>query len=457
MTHIMRRFTCAAIAVAVLSGPAAAASRRTPVVEAIEKCSAAVVNISTERIIRQQYDPFYGFRDRMFNELFREFHERFHQRQYRTSSLGSGVIIDTSGLVVTNEHVINRASKITITLSNGKQYNASLISSNPEHDLAVLKIESTDPFPSIQMGTSSDLMIGETVIAMGNPFGFQNSVSVGVLSATERSVQAEGRVVLEHLVQIDAAINPGNSGGPLININGELIGINTAIVAEAQGIGFALPIDRVKAALAELLDYRLLKRLWLGVHLQQITPEISEQLGVPPTGALVTDVDDKSPAASGRLRRHDVIVEADGAPVADPFDFARMILRKDAGDKIALKVLRDRREVRVSLAIEKVPQKSGFDLAREKLGLGLQKITPDLAQALHVDADIGLIVTDVTRGGPAFDAGVARGDLILRIAGHRVSDPDTLAALMAQVRPKMRVQVLLYRGNAMYRGVIETR
>jgi len=455
--HTMRKLACAAIAAAALSASAAGASRRTPVVEAIEKCSAAVVNISTERIIRQQYDPFYGFRDRMFDELFRQFHERFHQRQYRTSSLGSGVLIDSSGIVVTNEHVINRASRITVTLSNNKQYEAVLISSDPESDLAVLKINSADPLPCIQMGTSSDLMIGETVIAVGNPFGFQNSVSVGVLSATDRCVRAEGRVVLEDLIQIDAAINPGNSGGALININGELIGINTAIVAEAQGIGFALPVDRVKTVLADLLDYRLLKRIWLGVHLQEITPDIAAQLGLKPNGALVAGVENNSPAASARLRRQDVVIEADGQPVKHPFDFARIVLHKDAGDKMPLKVLRNGREMRVTLAIARMPRKSGFDLAREKLGLGLQQITPDLAAALRVDPDIGLIVTDVIPNGPAYDAGIARGDLILRIAGHRVTDPDTLAALLEQVHPKARIQVLLYRRNALYRGMIEAR
>ncbi|NQT19790.1 MAG: trypsin-like peptidase domain-containing protein, partial [Planctomycetes bacterium] len=257
---------------------AAAATRRTPVVEAVEKCSPAVVNISSERVIRQQYGPLFGHRDRMFDQLFREFRQRYHGHERLARSLGSGVIVDPSGIVVTNEHVINRASKITVTLVNGRRYEARLISSDPENDLAVLQIDAPEPLPCIQMGTSSDLMIGETIIAMGNPMGLENSVAAGVLSATDRSVAAEGKVVLEHLIQIDATINPGNSGGALVNINGELIGINTAIVADAQGIGFALPVDRVKNVLVNLLDYRLHKRMWLGVRLQEITPDIAEQL-----------------------------------------------------------------------------------------------------------------------------------------------------------------------------------
>jgi len=453
------RIPAALMITGLCAAAAAGATRRTPVVEAVEKCSPAVVNISTERVIQQRYDPFFGFRDRMFDRLFREFRERSHTRERRRRSLGSGVIVDPSGIVVTNEHVINRASRITVTLSNDQRYEATPISSDPDSDLAALQIDAPHPLPCIKMGGSSDLMIGETVIAMGNPFGLENSVSVGVLSATDRAVQAEGRVVLEHLIQLDAAINPGNSGGPLVNINGELIGINTAIVAEAQGIGFALPVDRVKNVLAELLDYRLMKGVWLGLTLQEITPDIAKHLNIPAGGVLVSEVEAGSPASSARLRKKDVIIEADGEPVTNPFEFTKVILRKDVGDKVKIKYSRDGRKLTSTLKIGKAPQKPepALELARAKLGLDLQQIPGDVARALDVAPNIGLIVTRVIPNGPAHDAGFENGDLILRIAGRPVADLHMLAALLQQIRPGARVRVLLYRRNALYRGILKVR
>ena len=452
----IRKEILISVAIALLwAAPAPAASRRTPVVEAVEHCSPAVVNISSERVIRQQYDPSFGYRDRMFDELFREFRQRLHSHNRRELSLGSGVIVVPSGIVVTNEHVISRASKITVTLSDNRRYAGRLISSDPENDLAVLQIiDAPGQLPCIEMGISSDLMIGETVIALGNPFGLENSVSVGVLSATDRAVRAEGKVVLEHLIQIDAPINPGNSGGPLVNINGELIGINTAIVAGAQGIGFAMPVDRVKNVLAGLLDYRLVKGVWLGVRLQEITPDIAKQLAIPPGGVLVSEVEKGSPASAKDLRRKDVITAVDGEPVGHPFEFTRAVLRKDAGERIRIKYWRDRRTYTTTLKIEKMPQKSGMDLARVKLGLELQEISPEIARALDLDPGIGLIVTGVRPGSAAYDAGFQRKDLILRIAGSPVADVDRLAALLQQLRAGMRVQVLLYRSNALYRGML---
>ena len=442
---------------AVCSASAFAASRRTPVVEAVEKCSPAVVNISTERIIRQQYDDAFGFRDRMFDELFREYRNRFRPREYRSSSLGSGVIIDDTGIVVTNEHVISKASKITVTLPDKSQYEATLLSSDPDNDLAVLKIDADHPLPCVKMGISSDLMIGETVIAMGNPFGLANSVSVGVLSATDRTVSSEGRVVLENLVQLDAPINPGNSGGPLVNINGELIGINTAIVAEAQGIGFALPVDRVKTVLASLLDYRMLKRTWLGLTLQELTPDLAEQLKLKQQGAIVTEVEANSPAAEASLRRQDLIVAIDDQPVTHPFDFQRMVLRKNAGERISVKYARNGVTKTAVLELRKVVQKSGLELAMDKLGLQLQRITPVMAKELGLDPNIGLVVVGVVEGSPAYKAGMERGDLILRLAGRPVADVDRLGNLLEGLQTGTNVQVLLFRGNAMYRGMLRVK
>ena len=448
---------CSLAFVLSLASAAAGASRRTPIVEAVEKCSPAVVNISTERIIRRQYDQYFGHRDRMFDDLFEQFRNRFRPREYRTSSLGSGAIIDPTGIVVTNEHVISKASKIAVTLSDKSQYQASLISSDADNDLAVLKIEGDRTFPFIEVGTSSDLMIGETVIALGNPFGFTGSVSVGVLSATDRTVSTEGRVVFENLIQTDAAINPGSSGGPLVNINGEMIGVNVAVMAEAQGIGFALPVDRVRNVLAGLLNAKMLKRLWVGLELQEITSDLAKELNVKQQGVLISGIEPGSPAAATAIRRQDVLIEADGTEVRHPYDFERVILHKDAGQKLSLKYLRGKTQHTASLDVKRIPQKSGIELAKEKLGLQLDKITAATARKLDIDPGIGLLISGVQPNSPAYDAGIERGDIVLSIAGRPVADLDKLAALLGQLRPKSAVHVVLYRNNVFYRGYIKLR
>jgi len=445
-----------AFAVSVASA-AAGASRRTPVVEAVEKCSPAVVNISTERIITRQYDQFFGHRDRMFDDLFEQFRNRFRPREYRASSLGSGAIIDPSGIVVTNEHVISKATRIAVTLSDKTQYAATLISSDADNDLAVLKIDADGTFPFIEVGTSSDLMIGETVIALGNPFGFTGSVSVGVLSATDRTVSTEGRVVFENLLQTDAAINPGSSGGPLVNINGEMIGVNVAVMAEAQGIGFALPVDRVRNVLANLLNAKLLKRLWVGLELQEITPDLAKELNVKQGGVLVSGIEPGSPAGGSAMRRQDVVVEVDGVPLRHPYDFERILLHKDVGEKLSVKYLRGKTQRTASLEVKRIPQKSGIELAKEKLGLQLDKIAASVARKLDIQQDVGLLISGVVPNGPAFDAGIERGDIILSIGGRPVADDDKLAALLEQLRPKSAVHVVLYRNNVFYRGYIKLR
>ncbi|HUW31339.1 MAG TPA: trypsin-like peptidase domain-containing protein [Planctomycetota bacterium] len=453
----MTRLTCTVAFAVSIASAAMAASRRTPVVEAVEKCSPAVVNISTERIITRQYDQFFGHRDRMFDDLFEQFRNRFRPREYRASSLGSGAIIDPSGIVVTNEHVISKATKIAVTMSDKTQYGATLISSDADNDLAVLKIDADRTFPFIEVGTSSDLMTGETVIALGNPFGFTGSVSVGVLSATDRTVSTEGQVVFENLIQTDAAINPGSSGGPLVNINGEMIGVNVAVMAEAQGIGFALPVDRVRNVLTNLLSAKMLKRLWVGLELQEITPDLAKELNLKQEGALVSGIEPGSPAAGSAMRRQDVVVEVDGIALRHPYDFQRILLQKEAGQKLSVKYLRGKTQHTASLAVERMPQKSGIELAKEKLGLELDKITPSLARKLDIQPGVGLLISGVVPNGPAFDAGIERGDIILSIGGRPVADDDKLAALLEQLRPKSAVHVVLYRNNVFYRGYIKLR
>ncbi|HHT9110824.1 MAG TPA: S1C family serine protease, partial [Candidatus Brocadiaceae bacterium] len=339
-------------------------SRRTPVVIAIEKASPAVANISTERIITQRHvDPYFGSRSEVFDQFFNEFFGQ-SQKQMIERPLGSGVIIDEDGYIVTNEHVVSRASKIKVRLSDGKDFEATMISSDPFSDLAVLKINSSTPFPYVKMGTSKDLMIGETVVALGNPFGLENSVTTGVLSAKNRTITFNneyGDIKYDGLIQTDALINPGNSGGPLINIDGELIGINAAIVNQAQGIGFAIPVDKVRQTLVKLFNFRELNKVWFGVQV--------EEQDDSSRGIKVSSVEQGSPAYKANVKVGDYITKIDSKEIFDILDFEKYILKKNVDDKLSFNINRGGREMKIVVTLEKAPLPPIEKLALEKLGL----------------------------------------------------------------------------------------
>ncbi|MBW2500673.1 MAG: trypsin-like peptidase domain-containing protein, partial [Deltaproteobacteria bacterium] len=285
--------------IAALPTPSAAAGdpflRRTATVEVVEKVGPSVVNITTERITQTQ-SPFGGRRsfDPFFDEFFQNF---FEPRQRTVQSLGSGVVFDREGHVLTNEHVIARADRVRVTLSDGREFDADLVGADPNNDLAVLAIRTEEQLPFTPPGSSDDLMVGEPVIAIGNPFGFSNSVTTGVISATNRSVNAQSHT-FHGLLQTDALINPGNSGGPLLNAEGKLIGINSAIYGGAQGIGFAIPIDVARRVIHELLLYGEVHPVWLGLEFQDLDPALRDVMDLPNglAGALVNRLHAGGPA-----------------------------------------------------------------------------------------------------------------------------------------------------------------
>ncbi|MBW2569370.1 MAG: trypsin-like peptidase domain-containing protein, partial [Deltaproteobacteria bacterium] len=235
------------------------------------KVSPAVVNINSEYEVRRRVNPFSGFsRDPFFDSFFKDFFDPGFEQRYKRTSLGSGVIIDGKrGLILTNAHVLAKSATITVILNDERKFDARIIGADPDSDLAVLRISSKNPLPAVEMGDSNDLMIGETIIAIGNPFGFSNTVTTGVISAINRSIRADD-AVYHDFIQLDASINPGNSGGALLNINGELIGINTAIYAKAQGIGFAIPINKAKRIVSDLIQYGKVVQIWLGLTVQDL-------------------------------------------------------------------------------------------------------------------------------------------------------------------------------------------
>jgi len=431
--------------------------RRNAVVAAAEKAGPSVVNIGTERIVTQQYDPFFQFRHRFFDAPFEEFFRPYRSRQFRTNSLGSGVIIDKRGYVVTNEHVVSRASRIQVTLKDGTSYEGELVCSDPDRDLAVIKIEPDGEVPAIAMGRSGDLMLGETVVAIGNPFGLQSSVSVGVVSATDRSIQAQNREVMTDLVQTDAAINPGNSGGALVNINGELIGINTAIYAQAQNIGFAVPIDKVRTVLGEILDYRSIKRLMLGLDVQELTQELSAHMGAEHhRGVIVAGVADQSPAARVDIQPLDIITGIDGQPLTCLLDMRLILLHHEPGDTVELSLLRGEEPLAKSLQIAEIPPPSGVDLARAKFGLLVRLLTAEEAAHLRMRSPEGMVVLGVEQRSPAQGAGVRRGDVITQFAGQPAGDARAGLAL-EKVAAGDAVHFMLIRNGVCYRGMMQAR
>ena len=440
-----------------LAGEANAWPRRTAVVEAVEKAGPGVVNISTERIVTQRYDPFFNFRHRFFDDQFEEFFRPHRSRQFRANSLGSGVIIDKTGYVITNEHVVSRASKIQVNLSDGETYDGVLVCSDPEQDLAVIKISAGRDVPAIPVGTSSDLMLGETVIAIGNPFGLKSSVSVGVVSATDRAIQDENRVVMSDLIQTDAAINPGNSGGALVNINGELIGINTAIYEKAQNIGFAVPVDKVRTVVGNIMDFRSIKRMLLGVDAQEITADLAAQIGAQAgEGLLVANVLEDSPARKSGIEPLDIIKQVDGATVRDLFDFRLAVLKRSPGDTLELTLRREKKTLRKKLLAEEIPVPSGIEMLQKKFGLSVRELTSEDALKMRLGTLKGSLVTGVERGGPAARAGVVAGDVITQI-GRYPANCDQLGLVLENVQPGSKVFFMLIRNRTRYRGQMLVR
>jgi serine protease Do len=416
--------------------------RRTPIVRAVEKVQRAVVNISTEQlVVRRSYSPFRGGGDpfdRLFEEFFREhFAPGKVERKRVEQPLGSGCVITEDGLVLTNAHVIRRASNLQLSLQNGDIYQARLVAADPAHDVALVKAELDGArLDAIEMGTSSDLMLGETVIALGNTFGFENSVTSGIVSALDRTITVGDTVEYRGLIQTSALINPGNSGGPLVNVLGELVGVNAAVVSHAQGIGFAIPIDAVRDKLAPLLTSRRISKGWAGFEGESLSGR---------KGARVTSVHPEGPAA-GVLEPGDVLAEIDGARCTDLFDIALAVKRSDAGETLRLRVLRDGKPMRAALQLVPFPEFPDDEVFVRRVGLDGQALTAALARRLRLRVAEGVLVNDVGPGGPAAEAGIEPNDVIIRIGDVDVHSPAEAGRAVKELSTGQTVRVTLVRG-----------
>jgi serine protease Do len=454
-TPLWRRLLCAAAlaACAVTPAPAGASreSRRTPVVAAVESAAPAIVNITSTQVVVDQANPFLRG-DPMFEEFFRRF---MNPRASTSQSLGTGVIINKDGFVLTNEHVLAGSTQIRVGLSDGRQFDAQLVGGDPASDLAVVRIRTKDPLPTPKLGDSDDAMIGESVIAIGNPFGLNSTVTTGVLSATNRSIHGDGREY-HGFLQTDASINPGNSGGPLLNMDGEVIGINTAILGNAQGIGFAIPINRARRIVNDLIRHGEVQATWLGLWLQELTPALREAMGSEQaTGVLVSNVFDGAPAAAAGIQRGDILTSLDGAPVHSRREFYEIARGITVGDRAKLALDRSGKKLNVEVEAERFPEARADELAQVLLGLDLADRTPALAKEYGLRSDRGLVVKRVVPRSAAEDRGLRPGDLILQLGEERVDDRVSLRKAIPRILGQDGVVVVVQRGRAIGSVMLE--
>ncbi len=402
-----------------------------------------VVNISTSKIIQRKVSPFSQFFDNPFGDIFEPFEI---PRKWKEQSLGSGVIISDDGYIITNYHVVEKADEIQVTLFDKRVYSGKIIGSDPKTDIAVIKI-SAGNLPAIQWGDADKLQVGEFVLAFGSSFGLSNTVTLGIVSALGRA--NVGIAEYEDFIQTDAAINPGNSGGPLVNIKGELIGINTAIFSRTggyQGIGFAVPSNMARSVMKQLLKEGKVIRGWLGVTIQDVSQGLAKEFGLSElTGVLVTDVSPGSPAEEAGMKRGDVILEIDGREVSNVVSLRNMVAQSVIGSRLKLKTSRDGKEIILYAVIVELPQEIAEvvleepeDEVREEnelAGFRVMEFTSEIAKQLRLSRkEIGVIVVGVVPGSAADEAGIKKGDVIQEINKQKVTDLKDFNRIVSHVR-----------------------
>jgi serine protease Do len=421
----------------------------------------AVVNISSKQEVAQavpgpKRSPFGRGEDDPFQEFFDRFFGGRGRRQQRPA-LGTGFIINVSGFIVTNNHVVEDADEIKVTLSTQEEFDAKLIGRDPKTDLALLKINSDKPLPTVPFGNSDSLEVGAWVVAIGNPFGLGHTVTAGIVSAKGRII---GAGPYDDFIQTDASINPGNSGGPLFNLSGEVVGINTAIVAGGQGIGFAIPINLAKEVLLQLHDKGSVTRGWLGVAIQSLSADLLKAFNLKDAeGALVADVVADAPADKAGLQRGDIIVSFQGEKVHDSKELPRMVAAVTPGTTVSIEIIREGKRMTVPVKLgtlqdedepEKAARLESSDV-EEKLGLQVEAITPDVARGLRLENAKGVVVSQVAPDSPAGEAGVRRGDVVREVNRHPVTDLDSYNEATSQLTTNAPVLFLVERrGNSIY-------
>jgi serine protease Do len=420
-----------------------------------ESTSPGVVNISAEKtIVGHPLEGFFG----MPNFPFQVPEQGLpRERKQMVPSLGTGFVISPDGYIVTNNHVIEDVEKITVKFNDTHELPAVVVGRDPKTDIALIKVEAKQPLFALPLGSSEGVRPGEWVVAIGNPFGLEHTVTAGIVSAKHRDID---HGAYDDYIQTDAAINPGNSGGPLLNLAGEVIGINTAINPRASSIGFAVPIDMAKAILPQLRASGHVTRGWLGVVIQGVSPEIAEELELEETkGALVSKVIEEGPAAEAGIEKMDVIREFDGQPVDDYDDLPRIVASTPVNKKVEIVVIRDGKRVTLQpkIAVLEEPELQKASVTPQSsgsgaFGLSVQDLTDDLAQQLGLQDTKGVVVAAVDPQGPASEAGIRRGDVIIEVDRQEVNDSAALQKLLEKTDD--RALMLIRRGeNQLYMTV----
>ncbi len=369
--------------------------------------------------------------------------------------VGSGFIMSRDGYIVTNNHVVEDADQIKVKLANGKEYDGKIVGRDPKTDLALVKIDGASDLHPLPLGNSDELKVGSWVVAVGSPFGLEQTVTAGIVSAKGRVI---GSGPYDNFIQTDASINPGNSGGPLINTKGEVVGINTAILAQGKGIGFAIPVNMAKDIAPQLQEKGHVTRGWFGVSIQEMTPELAKSFGLKEKkGALVSEVVTGSPAEKAGIQQGDVIMEFDGKAVADSQELPRMVASTPVGKSVNVKLWRNGKaldqQVKVSEMEENI-EVSKTASHNKTLGIAVQNLTPEMARRLRLKSETGVVVTRVESGSPAADAGIQTGDIIREVNRTPVKSVEDLVQKLEQAKDQNNILLLVQRGqNNMFAAV----
>ena len=418
-----------------------------------EKVKPSVVNISTVTTMKIPGTPFRHFfgpdEGGPFGDFFKRFFGDIPDRELKQQSLGSGFIIDKDGYIITNNHVVEGADEIKVKLADGREFKARVVGRDSKTDLALIKISSLfKDLPTLPLGDSDKMRVGDWVLAIGNPFGLEHTVTQGIISATSRVI---GSGPYDNFLQTDAPINPGNSGGPLINLKGEVIGINTAIIATGQGISFAIPSNMAKSVVSQLKEKGKVTRGWIGVSVQSLTPEMAQAFGLKETkGALVGDVVAGSPADAAGLKRGDVIISFDGKEIKNMSDLPKIVAETPIGQTVDLKIMRKGKEIDLKITVAEMPEgklASSMVLPEEGLGMKVHDIIPSIQREFGIKDKTGVVVIDVVPASPADDAGIQPGDVIKEVDRKPIKNLKDYNAVIGKIGENKPLLFLIRRGD----------
>jgi serine protease Do len=429
----------------------------------VNAVSPSVVNISTTKVVRKETGPFF---DDPFFDFFNPFHDFGAPKKWKERSLGSGVIVSPDGYIITNNHVVEKADEIKVTLFDKRVFKGRIVGSDPKTDVAIIRIDASN-LPVLSWGNSDKLQVGEFVLAIGSPYGLSNTVTMGIISAVGRA--NVGIADYEDFIQTDAAINPGNSGGPLVNITGELIGINTAIFSRTggyQGIGFAVPSNMVRLVMDQLIQKGKVTRGWIGVTIQELTPELAQQFGLKKSkGALVSDIVKDSPAAKAGINRGDIIVECNGKEVKDVSSLRNLVSQSKAGSNIALKILRSGKELTVQVNVLELPREVAEVVpdtlpndseAKVLTGLAVMDLSREIIRQLGFSREEkGVVVVRVEPGSPADEAEIKKGDIIKEINKREIDNLATYNKVLTSLKRNESMLLFINRGGKRFYVILK--